>query len=373
MTSRRQLDRWVAAALISTEQARRIAAFEHERGRPFLPWAVAGLAAFTIAIGIVSIVAANWDAIPGRLKIGVDLLLLAGLGAGVVALDRRGSGWVVDTAIVVLYGAVLASIALVGQVYQLGGEAHMALLAWSALTAVLMSRTRSGLPALLWIAGLQATYGAWLYWLAEQHDLSIVALSGIPVASLLCIALGGVAALRARRPALATMLTGVGWAELVLIAALATTVFYADLRDEDWTRLWPGLVLSLLIAVPVWKGLAAARAANAARSLLAACLLFAYLPWAIAREQELVAALAFVGLWVLVAYVAHGLGSYRLLNLATAVIGVRILIIYFEVFGSLLGTGLGLVSGGALALLLVVSWMRKSREFARVLDEKGRE
>ena len=58
-----------------------------------------------------------------------------------------------------------------------------------------------------------------------------------------------------------------------------------------------------------------------------------------------------------------------LLNLATAVIGIRILIDYLEVFGSVLGTGVGLVTGGMLTLGMVWLWVRKRREFARELEE----
>ena len=52
-------------------------------------------------------------------------------------------------------------------------------------------------------------------------------------------------------------------------------------------------------------------------------------------------------------------------------IGLRILAIYFEVFGTLLDTGLGLVSGGALTLALVWLWTRKRKQFARELAGGG--
>jgi uncharacterized membrane protein len=98
------------------------------------------------------------------------------------------------------------------------------------------------------------------------------------------------------------------------------------------------------------------------------CLLLAYVPLVISPgDMDLVAALTFIGLWVLVAYTAHQAGLLNLLNFATAVIGIRILIVYFEVFGSLLGTGVGLVTGGMLTLGMVWLWVRKRREFAREL------
>jgi len=70
--------------------------------------------------------------------------------------------------------------------------------------------------------------------------------------------------------------------------------------------------------------------------------------------------------------VAHETEDARLLNLATAVIGVRILIVYFEVFGSLLGTGIGLVIGGVLTLTLVWLWIRLRQRFAPVQREAER-
>ena len=66
-------------------------------------------------------------------------------------------------------------------------------------------------------------------------------------------------------------------------------------------------------------------------------------------------------------HTAHQAGLINTLNFATAVIGIRILIVYFEVFGSLLGTGVGLVTGGVLTLGLVWLWVRKRRAFAREL------
>ncbi len=170
MPLERQLKRWLAADLVDSDQAQRIAAFEKERGKPLFLYAVAGLGGLAIAIGIVSIVASNWDAIPGRVKIGVDLALVLALGVAVAWLEEHGPAWAREVAIVVLYGLVMASIALVGQVYQLGGKAHEALALWSGLTALLMTRARSGFGGFVWLAGLQITYYTWLVWLGDKSD-----------------------------------------------------------------------------------------------------------------------------------------------------------------------------------------------------------
>ncbi|MBK8259726.1 MAG: hypothetical protein IPK80_00025 [Nannocystis sp.] len=58
----------------------------------------------------------------------------------------------------IYYGFVLASIGLISRVYHLGGATWQALLAWSALTFVLVTRSRSAGLASAWIIGLHTTY-----------------------------------------------------------------------------------------------------------------------------------------------------------------------------------------------------------------------
>ncbi len=367
MPLERQLKRWLAADLVDSEQAQRIAAFEKERGRPLFLYAVAGLGGLAIAIGIVSIVAANWDVIPGRVKIGVDLALVLALGVAVVWLEERGPAWAREVAIVILYGLVMASIALVGQVYQLGGKAHEALAIWSGLTALLMTRARSGFGAFVWLAGLQITYYTWLVWLGEKSDdLTALALGAAYLAPIICIAIGRSAWVQSVRPALARVFEAIGWAQIVICASLGTLAFYDDTADENWQWLWVGFAASAVVTGWLWTRIQDSRWGWPARWLLVACLLLAYVPLVMSPgDLDLVAAIAFIGLWVLVAYTAHQAGLLGLLNFATAVIGIRILIVYFEVFGSLFGTGVGLVTGGLLTLGMVWLWVRKRRDFAR--------
>jgi uncharacterized membrane protein len=87
-------------------------------------------------------------------------------------------------------------------------------------------------------------------------------------------------------------------------------------------------------------------------------------------KWPLVAALAFIVVFGVVALAAHREGRSRLLHLATAAIGLRLLVIYFEVFGSLLDTGIGLVLGGLLTLLVTWFWARKRRDFDRQLSAR---
>lgn len=371
MSIEQQLERWKKAELVSPEQAEQILAFEKERERPTLLYAIAGLACFAVAIGLVSIVAANWALIPGRIKLVLDGLVVLGLGQALVHLGTRPRSWLEEVTRVVYYGLVLASIALIGQVYQLGGDAAHALVAWSVSTFPLMALGRSWRVGLLWLGGLQVTYFVVLAELAEGSPIRADhALAAVYWAPLGALALGRMRWLGRLRPGYAEVLRGVAWTELVLLASAASLAFYEALEHGERAS-WPVVGVSLLATAWLCFTTEPTPAGRAQRSLLASAFAATHLPLFMPHGQwPLVAALSFVIVFAGVAFMAHRKGRPALLHLATALIGLRLLVIYFEVFGSLLDTGVGLVLGGGLTLLLTWLWARKRRDFDRELSTR---
>jgi uncharacterized membrane protein len=367
-----RLRRWVQAGLLDESQATRILAFERQEERPWLLYAFVGLGTLAVAIGVLAVVASNWDRIPGTLKIVSALLAIAGCGAGVLYVRARASTLAQDVLLAIGYGLVLSTIALIGQVYQLGGETREALLIWSLLTAPLMTLGQSPYLAILWTFGLQCTVGTWSIWLEEAPDHNGLGLSIMSVMPWLWLLTGMNGSLERRRPHYAAAFRAVGIAELVLAATLGTHAFYARSTDEHWTGLWFGLAASAMIAVAMgWKW------SNHPKAImlwawLGMNLLLTYLPALTSTgSPQVLPALAFIVLWLTNAATAHRVGALGLLNFATGVIAIRIVIVYFEVFGSLLDTGLGLIGGGVLTLFLVWLWWRKRRDFANQMLGKG--
>ncbi|MFT3772922.1 MAG: hypothetical protein QM820_46650 [Minicystis sp.] len=146
--------------------------------------------------------------------------------------------------------------------------------------------------------------------------------------------------------------------------------WYGRGRDTYGTSATLGIVC-LVGAVAVSAALAyrAGAAQDPARKPLLALAItvpiVSYLPILFEHERGGgPAAASFLLVWSLIGYSAYRLGRIRLLNLATAFLGIRLLIIYFEVFGSLLDTGIGLLSGGVLTVLLAWLWVKKSRQWS---------
>lgn len=369
MRLEKRLTEWVAAGLISREQAEGIRDHERQKDRPWLLYAIAGLGGLAVAVGLVSVVAANWDLISGRVKIATDLLVLAFVGGIFARKQEAWPVWAKDAALLVLYGMTMASIALVGQVYQLGGTARIAMATWSLITFPLMCLGKTPLLAVVWSIGLQTTAGTWLTWLSEppprQEGLALALAGLLPWPWLL---LGHSTWLHRLRPSFTSVFAAIGWAEVLIAGSIGTSAFYADHGDEPWNALWAALGVGLVLAVGLSRKISQLPAGRWATGLLVLAVVLAFLPARVgAGSWDVLAALCFIALWLVVAFTAHKVGLLGVLNLATAVVGVRIVIVYFEVFGSLLDTGLGLISGGGLTLGLVWLWWRKKRDFSRSL------
>ncbi len=63
--SMRKIEAWHEAGVIDAATRDRLIAHEAAHARPIALWAVFGIGALAVALGLVSVVAANWEAIPG--------------------------------------------------------------------------------------------------------------------------------------------------------------------------------------------------------------------------------------------------------------------------------------------------------------------
>ena len=133
--------RWQAAGLIDGDLAARIVAWEAAHRRPVFLWAVAGMGALALSLGIMAIVGANWDDIPAWLKLAVDLGLNAACTVVVFVSWRRDWPWRRELAALLLFGLVLSGIALIGQVYQLQSAPWRALTLWLVLATPFLAFT----------------------------------------------------------------------------------------------------------------------------------------------------------------------------------------------------------------------------------------
>ena len=377
-----KLERWRTAGVIDAETAQRIAAFEDSQRKPIALYALAALGAGTVALGIVSMVAANWDAIGPRVKLGCDLLLGTGLAIATHAAVRRQWTLATEALVTVFYGFTLASIALVGQVYQLGTPTWQGLLVWTGATLPLVLLAHSRYVATLAVIGLVTTQAFCFEALFDVLESlgrggalwpDDVMASALYVTPFAYIALGLQPWLERERPEHARALQHAGYLGVLCGGFGVGFVFYESRTGA------PELSWGLAVAAAISAAFVAALPALYAngkklRRSLGAALGVAFVTLLLGTTLErpdlaFVGALSQLAFLGALAWASLDARFLRVFNALTAAIALRVLVVYFEVFHSLLSTGLGLITGGVLTLLLAWLWRSKARELVRRVSQ----
>jgi uncharacterized membrane protein len=292
---------------------------------------------------------------------------------GLVWARSQPHRWVTDALAVGYFALTLASIALVGQTYQLRGEPYQALLLWLVVGSPALWLAEGAFAAMVFLGALAVT-GAYSFdplvdLFGNDHHARILVRAGLGAAAVFGpLIVASLPALQRWRPAFAALYARLGWGLFVLAASCSVHVWYASIDTNDVREAWVGArVVLVFTALVLWRiqglvsgpqadGLLPARALIALASVVTGLgVLMPHAPVAI------VGALGFVTGWVLAAWCGYRVHMMQIVNLATAVIAARVFVAYIEVFGSMLVTGAGLIVSGVLLLALAWLWVRKIR------------
>ncbi|MGC3948523.1 MAG: DUF2157 domain-containing protein, partial [Chryseolinea sp.] len=155
----RALPELIAAGIIDNDTADRIKAhYEQQDGsspnRLFIVFGILG--GLLVGLGIILILAHNWDDLSRLTKVIIGLLPLV--------IGQVLTGWLIfkpvedrawrEGVAAFLFCAIGVSIAIVSQVYNMGGDLADFLLAWMALSVPVIYVLGSGLVVMLCVAGI---------------------------------------------------------------------------------------------------------------------------------------------------------------------------------------------------------------------------
>lgn len=375
--STRKIATWHEAGLIDAATRDRLLAYETAHARPLALWAVFGIGALAIGLGLVSVIAANWEDIPGQLRLGVHLALIAGALAALFLREERlaeTSPWAVEALVFVTAALGLTFFGHLGQVYQTSSPLWQPLAVWLALFAPLLMLAGRSWPSALALLG-GAVWCAWDYASASTgFDASRTPGTGwlvwFGVVTALPVALAPLAAaLRARstRPDFWRRLEQLALAYAVAAASFACALASADgFGHSGPAEHWARMIASGAVALLAGLGVMLARPGTSGRmagAIIAGAgvvLPLAYL----ASDLTVPAAALFMALWIGIAAAALAAHWRGVFQLAVGLIAVRLIILSFELAGDLLASGFGLILSGL--LILGVAWgaVKVSKRFA---------
>ncbi len=408
------LARWVAEGLVSAGSAATIRkSLESEGGGVRLVGLLGMLGGLLIAASVAAFVAANWEAMPRLMKLGLILAGIAGTLGYAARLERRGSARGADAAATCGTLIFAAGVALVGQMYHLpvdwpGGAmlvgigalaialllrsdgalavAFIALTGWSGGRwsegdgAVHLAFLAAYVPA-LWLALGRTnrlvhhlavlSLATWLallpgYWLAGRFDYGLVAYALALSAALVLV---GALALDRGLPTLLTAC--LPWGLLGLLVTMNAELF--RILDSDGSKAGTAtapVYLGYLMALGALAAFVAlARDRRFAVTLAIAILLGLAVPlvfWsggAVSLLGKIVVASVILASAVALILAGAEGGLRRIVMAGTALFGLAILVLLGETIGTLLGQSLFFLVAGAVLLGLAAA---ARRLFARL-------
>ena len=360
---------WVSRGLISSQQAQDILAFEKDK-RPFLSLfsLILFLGVFSIACGIVAIVSSNWYSIPPAVKLAGMFGTLIVLGSGLTMIEKKHPvGF--DAGLFFFMLLLFAAIGLVGQIYHLKSDTYKAFLFWSGLAFPLLFLTKRVLFGWIWEivfigAVLASPWGKKFLRFIRDYFLSSPLYF-----SFLCVALFFML-LRVRKADLFVVPLRVGLFVFGLLFLFSGRYRFGVYDSATVMRV---IVLFCLTAVGfatfVWKySPFSEREKQSLYIITGVYVLFFLFP--LSRDTIYFSELLMLISFIFVAYCFQQEKKARLLAVITA---FRMLTAFFELFGSLLYTGIGMIVSGIFILGIAYVCYRTDVYLKQKLGGNGHE
>ena len=367
----KKLDSWESAGLVSEAQKQAIAAFEQRCHKPRGLMALLIISALFIGTGFISLIAANWDNISGTVKIGLDWLALGSAAGVILFCSKKGKETAKEIWLLIYALLILGSIGLTAQVFQIQSYDLLGWFIWSLLLIPLLPWSNKPILAMAWVpvfiySGFDLLVRQnWFSEMCRRIDRAFDGATWIVLLILGTLAYSGLKfRLQNSKPQIVR-----AWGFWLALTLALSIVFFDVISDGGWrsgyfydSRQGPdgsGTALIMLAATfLIW--LEQKLGSGKIFGLLIGLMVFFFAGSTLIPESRLAhqmwgVLLTLSALGAVMAYACHT-GRHQLLNWATGLAILRIFIIYLQVFGSLLLTGIGLISSGVVLLLLIAGW-----------------
>jgi uncharacterized membrane protein len=376
---------WVEAKIIDQSQASQIIKYEETQLRPsWIIFGVSALGVLAIMTGLISIIAANWDDISDFTKLAgyfVSLLLL-----GVLTQKQQDKKGVIRECLLCAFSVyILAGIGLIGQIYHLKSDGYQALFFWLAITLPITVTTEKSLVNHLWCLGLCIAVTIWDF--TRNSTLLSTSYSPNPlyykhyITTALPFLFLGLSYLfdPLPSPQFCRVLRLWSYFVLLLIFSILGNIAYAEHYSTETTDILNGPWFTFTLAAVIlaltgtfFRKVHPGKVVTIAISTtIIATALLTLVPLAYHfGHHEILGCFLFLLAWAGASATAASTNNKRLFDFATLILGIRFVVVYFEVFGSLAATGIGLLFSGGAILGCAYMWHHYRGTVASAIQEK---
>lgn len=373
--SERKLKQWLDAGLIDATTHQKISDYETEHARPFGLWAIIGLGALAIGLGVISVVAANWDDIPAYARLAIHSLLIVGLAVWIYLQPPRPGAfglYLKDVALFVWAVLGLTFFGHLGQVYQTSSPLWQPLLAWLLLFGpILLLIGRGWLISLMVMAGLVGTGLEYLNWYSRQMEnpsaFVIALVTSIPVFAM-------VAAIFLRKydenresfwkqfAQISLLLFTAGVTFKLIVEGVGPSSFFSSGDNDSNVAAAHAAIWGIGAGLLIWmsnmrrdQGIAGILIIGGLASLISSLS---------QSSGSLLAGMIFISFWGAIGAISIYAGWRKVFQTAVAIVALRLIMLSFELATDLLASGVGLIMAGVITIGVAVAAYRFSKAFA---------
>lgn len=148
----RKLDEWVKQNLITEEQKGKISSYEEKRKEADnrIQYGFMALGGFIISIGLISLIAYNWDALGSYVKLIGGLVVVLAFAGAYIKAENKGHTGFSELFLVLFYFCCLGYIGLVAQVYHLSDLPHRGFMFWGVICLPLLFISKRAFLPFFW-------------------------------------------------------------------------------------------------------------------------------------------------------------------------------------------------------------------------------
>ncbi|HMV41513.1 MAG TPA: DUF2157 domain-containing protein [Leptospiraceae bacterium] len=372
----KKLNLWKDAGLISDIQYASIIKYEEEhKPKNRTAYTIITLGALVICLGIISLIASNWEYINDGVKLVIDFLILGGISYSIYIQRENNKKWLLEVLIISYFIMILASIGLISQVYNTGGKLYQAFLFWCLITLPLVFQSSGRATTHIWLIAFLFSSTSFLFdriSLFNKDEVAVVWLFSFLPTSLLFISFP----LKQSKVDTLTVFgkTCLFWSILGFLSGTIVFSFLKDIskikNDSGLLAIQGLLMISLLFSIlSVYLSLGQNKKIAAFLGIGSILYLFMLSSHLFYFHSEFLDTIFFILIWFVIGLLFHLIDSKQLFEFAIVVIGIRFLVAYFQLFASLALTGIGLIFSGILIIVISVLYIRNRDKITNWIGE----
>ncbi len=359
---------WLQAGLINQTQAQQIIDFEGNRSNTGVITGFYVLATLIISLGVVSLIAFNWEHISNLVKLSVDFAALIGLA--VTAFYYFGQQ-ALKFEILVLFLILLcmASIGLIGQIYNLTSPNYVALLTWSAITMPVVLYSQRAFNWFVWLgfflSGILLICVDKILINYRHTDVVVVSIFMVLVSVTLYSRkyISNEGYRNALRSWMILWLIG-----SIIILEVFGTDFLRHAKELQANFIIVPAFLALIAVDSVWRSDFFVGVQKIIASLIVLSVITYLFLILSAIEFEFIPAILTVSIFILCAVLCATIKNKYLFNLFIGLVILRCIVFYFQALGGLATTGVGLIMAGVIILFATIMWKRHSNILLKKIE-----